>query len=180
MAFAGPILAIASIASGVIGAGVSAYGAMQQGAAAQASANYQAQIAKNNQTIAQNNANYERQKGDIDAQQQDYKNKQIMGQLTAQMGASGLDIDSDSFRNLRQSQAQIAKMDSLTIKGDSERKAINYINQGKNFGAEAELDKMTGENAATAGGINAFGSLIGGVSSVGDKWMNFKQAGVWG
>jgi hypothetical protein len=51
-----PILPALALASGVIGTGISAIGAMQSSKAQAASANYSAQVAQNNATIAEQRA----------------------------------------------------------------------------------------------------------------------------
>jgi hypothetical protein len=56
-------LPFVALASTVIGTGVSIMGSMQQASAAESSAKYQAQVARNNQIIAEQNASYARQVG---------------------------------------------------------------------------------------------------------------------
>lgn len=45
---------------------------------------------------------------------------------------------------------------------------------------EAKMDKAAGNMALVSGALNATGSLIGGASSVADKWIKFGQQGVPG
>jgi hypothetical protein len=42
------------------------------------------------------------------------------------------------------------------------------------------MDIMSGQTAKTAAGYQEAGSLLGGASSVADKWMKFSQQGVPG
>src|SRR5882672_5130647 len=53
---------------------------------------YQAQVARNNKLIAEQNANYERDVGEVTAQQLGMKQQWERGQMMAQQGASGLSV----------------------------------------------------------------------------------------
>ena len=75
MSGAEPLL-IASLGLSAAGAGVSAFGAIQQGRAAQAQANYQAAVARNNQIIAQRSADDARKRGVFEANLQRQKFEQ--------------------------------------------------------------------------------------------------------
>ena len=75
-------LAIAAIASTVIGAGVSAAGAAQQGKSAAKLANYNAQIAQNDAIAA-------RQKAEFDAKAQERQAALLQGTQRASIAASG-------------------------------------------------------------------------------------------
>lgn len=75
-------LAIAAIATTVLGAGVSAAGAAQQGKSAQNLANYNAQIAQNDAIAA-------RQKAEFDARAQERQAKLFAGKQRAAMAGTG-------------------------------------------------------------------------------------------
>tara|TARA_R110002126_G_scaffold40696_3_gene119424 strand:+ start:7012 stop:7476 length:465 start_codon:yes stop_codon:yes gene_type:complete len=75
-------LAIAAIAATVVGAGVSAAGAVQQGKSAQNLANYNAQIAQNDAIAA-------RQKAEFDAKAQERQAALLQGTQRASIAASG-------------------------------------------------------------------------------------------
>jgi len=46
--------------------------------------------------------------------------------------------------------------------------------QASDFEANAGLLDETAKNARTAGAIGALSSIVGGASSVADKWLRFK------
>jgi hypothetical protein len=75
-------LAIAAIATTVVGAGVSAAEALQQGKSAQNLANYNAQIAQNDAIAA-------RQKAEFDARAQERQARLFAGTQRASMAATG-------------------------------------------------------------------------------------------
>ena len=63
-------VAIAGAAGGAL---LSAYGNYESGVAGKAAANYQAQVAQLNQTIAEQNANYAKYAGEVEAQTEGMK-----------------------------------------------------------------------------------------------------------
>lgn len=166
------------IAASVASAAVGAIGAMSQAQASSAAANYQAQVARVNQQIQTQNATYERQKGDVEAQQQDMKNKAMFGAQDAAMGASGFDLSSPSFLDTRESSRKLGRLDTLTTRNNAERRAHQFDVAAMNQGAQAELYTAQGKSSNLAGYIGAASSLIGGASSVATKWNAYKQAGV--
>ena len=44
-----------------------------------------------------------------------------------------------------------------------------------NLGAQAEVNRMSGNNALTAGNMNAKTSLLSGIGSVASKWYMFTK-----
>jgi hypothetical protein len=157
-------------AIGIIGGVVSAIGAMKQGQAQADAANYQAQVARNNEIISLQQANLARQDGATKAQQQDLKAAQTLGTQKAVLGASGVDIESGSAREVVASQNELARLDALTVQSNAERKAWGFDVEASNQKAQAGLYRMQAKNAKEAGMLNAFSSLLGGFGKVAGKW----------
>jgi hypothetical protein len=157
-------------AIGIIGGVVSAIGAMKQGQAQADAANYQAQVARNNEIIALQQSNLAKQDGAIKAQQQDMKSAQTLGTQRAVLGASGVDIESGSAREVVASQSELARLDALTIQSNAERKAWGFDIEATNQKAQAGLYRMQASHAKEAGMLNAFSSLLGGFGKVAGKW----------
>lgn len=168
-----------AMAASVIGTGLSAVGQIQSAQAQSAAANYQAEVARVNQQIQQQNAAYERQKGDVEAQQQDMKNKAAMGSLEAAQGASGFDMNTGSSLDTRESARKLGRLDTLTVRNNAERRAHEFDIAAMNQGAQANLYTAQGKTSQMAGYLGAATSLIGGVSSVSDKWLKFQNAGLF-
>ncbi len=172
-----PILGlVGSVASGVFGF----MGAMQQGEAASASAKYQAQVARNNQIIAANNAQYAAQSGATQAQAQDFKNRAVLGHIEAQQGASGIDVGSDTSEDVRSSARQVARFDTETLYNNALLRVNSSLGQASSFDAQAGLEDFEAKNAKSAGLMKGFGSLLGGASSFSDKWLKYQNTGVPG
>lgn len=161
-------------------AAAAAVSSVQQGKAQAAQAKYQAAVAKNNQTIAQQNADDALKRGDIAAEEQRKKNNLLLGQQRNDLAAQGGDINSGTALDLQLDTVATGKLDELTIRNNAQREARNFLIQGSNSAAEADLYGMAGSSALTSGYLGAGQSILSGASSVGDKWAKFKDPGTRG
>jgi len=180
MAFAAPLAAVASLVGTVASTAVGVMGAQQQAKAQAQAAQYQAQVAANNAKMMADNAAYQRQKGAQEVYSQDMKNRATRGAIAAAQGASGFDMSSRSLVDIRGSAAELGRLDTLTVENNSERKARDFDIAGKNQTAQSGLYMMEASNAKAAGNLNAFASILGGVTSLGNKFVDFSKAGVFG
>lgn len=154
----------------MLGAGVKAYGNIQEGEAKNAQAQFQAGIAEHNKILAYQNADYSRQVGEVDAQTSGLKTGQIIGQQKAAQGASNLDVNFGSNVQVRESQHEIGWHDQQVIRSDAARKAYAYEQEGVTQTMQADLYRRAGADALQAGEINATSSIIGGITSTADKF----------
>lgn len=168
MATGGIGLALSAI-SGIVGA----IGSMQQAGAAQAQANYQAQVARNNETIARQNAQYATAAGEAQAQAQDFKSRAQLGAIEAAQSASGIELDSPTLRQVREGSGQVLRLDTANVMANAALRARGYEAQASNYASEADLARMRGRSSS--GYIGAFGSLLGGASSFSEKWAKYQQ-----
>jgi hypothetical protein len=155
-------------------------GAMQQGHAQAAQANYQAAVARNNAIIQQQNAAQAAATGRAQAQVQDLQNARRLGMIAAAQGASGIDIGSGSFRDVTSSAAQLGRLDTQTVMQRALEQARGYNIEAASQTAQAQLDQMQAQQAQRAGMIGGVSSLLGGASSFADKWRWFQTTGVPG
>ena len=158
-------------ALGVASLVASVGGSVMQGISQSQAANYQAQVARNNQTIAQQNAKLAIEQGGVAEQAQRMKTFQLIGSEVAQEAASGVSPNSGSALNVRSSAAETGELDALTIRSNAQLAARNAQIQGMSYGAQAGLYS----SMANWAGMN---SILGGASSVSDKWLNFQRYGV--
>lgn len=172
-------LAAISIGTAVAGAGIGAYGAYQSGQSSKASYTYQAQVAKNNIEIAKRNADYARAAGESEAQIVGMKSRQQLGQTKASQASKGLDVNSGSNLAVRESMADVDSFEQMMIRSNAARSAYSSEVEAINQENQRNVDIMAGKQASKAGTINTFSSLVGGASSVSDKWLKFSTAGVW-
>jgi hypothetical protein len=150
---------------------VSAYSAIQQGNAARAAADYQAQVAQNNATIAAMNANSAIQTGNTQLQAQQERAAQQMGMVRAAIGASGVEMNSGSALREQQGLAEVNQLNEATITSNAARSAWNYRNQGADFTAQAGLDQLKGQQAQAAGIVGGFSSLLSGAGQFSSQYV---------
>lgn len=148
------------------GSGASAMSNYESGA-------YQAQVARNNQAIAGQNADLATFRGNQEINNAQQRTAQTIGAQRAGAGASGVDVNSGSPLRAQEDTARIGDVDVQTIRANAARSAWGFRTQAGNFGNEAVLDSARGDEAA-------FSSLIGGGSNFADKWSKYRQQGYQG
>lgn len=167
------ITVVATVAGTVIGA----VGQMQQQAAAQAQANYQAQVAENNQIIARQNAQYARQAAEAQVQRQNEKTAAMVGAIRAAQASNNLDVNTGSALEVQSSAEALGQLDAVSIREAGERQARAFENQGRGFADQAGLYGMQA-SAAAPSALSLFGSVLGGTGAVADKWLRYNQQGI--
>jgi hypothetical protein len=169
--------AYAAIATAVIAAGTSAYSVESSNAAASANAAYQAQVAKNNQAVANANAQFASQRGEALTNQQQLKTRAAVGAIKAQQAADNIDTDSGSAVDVRSSAEQLGQLDALTVRSNAAREVYGFQTQGVNFSAQAGLLESESDQAVNAGNLGAASSLLGGAASTSGMAAKFQLAG---
>ena len=151
---------ILSIGSTIIGAA----GQVIQGISASRAANYRARVAQMNQQIAQDNARRERFAGQIAAQDADFEARQLIDQLIAQQGASGITIGLGSAGMVLESTRRTARLNAKRIQQQAELKARDSEIDALQFGAQAGLAKSEARGALTSGIVGGLSSVLGGAA----------------
>lgn len=166
-------IAAAGLALSAIGVATSVAGEMQQASAQSAAAKYQSEVAAGNQKIAEQNANYMAASGEAQAALQEQKTRAEVGSIAAAQASSGVDINSQTSSNVRTSKGELGALDAQTIRSNAARQAYGYEVQGAGFQNSASADIAQSNNAITAGGVGAGGSLLNGF---GNEAMNYSSA----
>jgi hypothetical protein len=156
--------------AGLVGAGISSYGAYEGGQATAASAMYQSQVDANNAKIAQWNAQMEAASGAVKEAAQGMKTANAAGTAKAAQGASGIDVNTGSAANVRQSIGKLGALDALTIRSNTARAVYGYEVQESNDLAQSQLLESEAKQAREAGDLSALGTFLSGASSVGAKY----------
>jgi hypothetical protein len=165
---------IGSTAASIGGKIAGAAGESKQADATSAEANYRAQVAANNKIIAEQNARYAVQAGRTNAQAQDFQTRAALGQATAAQGASGIDVASGSPVDVRSSIQQLGRLKTLEEIQKADLEAYGYKQKASDFGAESGLQTYKAQSAQAAKGPALFNTILGGATSLGDKWLRFK------
>ena len=148
---------LAAISSAVIG-GV---GSIMQGQAAASQAAYQAQVARNNQIIAQRNAADALKRGEIEEDKVRRRTASILGQQRALLAGQGSVLDEGSPLEIQMDTAGLGELDALTTRSNFQREAYADEVQAMNQAAQAALyDTRT---SLLGSWLSAGGSLLGGL-----------------
>lgn len=175
-AVAGVIAGVVSAIAAATSTAVSMVAANKQAKSQQAMYDYQAKVAEQNRKIAQENAADERQQGIEEARLQRYKTIQKVGAQQAAMAANGIDVSQGTAVDVIDDTATIGELDALQTRYNYERRAQAYEAEAGNFANQANIDKISAQNAVQAGRLNSISNGLAGVSStlaVSDKWFNF-------
>lgn len=140
------------VAAAIAGVLVSAAGAIYSGMQQKQAADYNAKVAENQAQSIQNKAMYEEQ---IHRE----RVRKILSAQRSVFGASGLDTASGSPLLVREDSAMQGEMDAMAIRYGGDVEAANAR-------SAANLYRMQGRTAQTAGFIQAGGSLLSGGAQV--------------
>ena len=163
------VAAAASIASAVVGVAGAAY----SGAAAEAQANYQAQVARNNAVIAERKAQDAIRLGKVEGDKRRRLTRSRISLQRAKLAASGQLVDAGTALDLTVDTAAFGELDALTIESNARRQAQGFRYQATNFEANARLADFNEKNAAIGGVINTVGAIAGLGGSVAKNWNRF-------
>ena len=167
------------LGSTAAGSALSAFGAYDTGTANSRMYGYQAQVAQINSKIALQNADYARMQGEQQAVIAGRRGAQQLGGIRAAEGASGLDVNSGSAKDVQTSQKGTTALDLTQIRSNAAKVAYDYDVQSTQDISQAGLYDMASSNAKTAGEIGALSSIVGGAGSVSSKWLQGQQEGLW-
>lgn len=166
-----------SIGSSLVGGGLQAEGQLQSAKAESATAEYNSQVAAQNAQIAGENVNLVGASGTAQVEQQELKNKATYGALVAAQGASGVDVNTGSAKQVQLSQKEVGQLDAMTIQSQAARQAFGYQTQETGFKAESILGKSEAQYAKDAGDIAAGSTLLGSFSSAGINYGKYLASG---
>lgn len=159
---------------GAVAAGISALGTVMQGQAASGQAAYQAQVARNNEIIAERNAQDTEKRGVVAEDALRQRTAALLGRQRAELAGQGTELDSGSPLDIQMDTAGLGELDALTLRGSYAREAYGNRVQGQNYEAQARLaDSRT----STLGSwLSAGGSVLGGAYK-GFSGINFGGGG---
>lgn len=166
-------LSTVATVAGLAGTGISAIGAIEQGHAQAAEANYAAQVSKNNEVMAGQYAEQATQTGEQQAFMQGLRERQRQQSITAGIAASGVDVNTGSAADVRQSQRELGALDVETVRQQAALQAYGYRTQQTNFAAQSQLQSAEAGFDTTAGWLQGIGSLLSGAA----YWGRFGTSG---
>ena len=155
----------AILATGALAAGVtaSAIGAYNQSVAAKNQAKYQAQVAKNNATMAEYAAQDASNRGAEEAAKVAANARRVRSRQVAAIASSGIDITSNSSQSLLEDTDFLSAQDAAQVRSNAARQAWGYRVEGQNFNASSAMYRTSARNenplmAAGTSLLNSAGS----------------------
>lgn len=159
-------MGIDPVSLAIIGTVVSGAGAIGSMVAARNEASYQQKLAQRNAVIAEQNARDTIQDSQVEQQDWSRSAREQIGMMVAEMGASGIALDSGTNLMIRKSTQDDVVRDATRIRDEGNQRANQFRQRGSDFQAEASAAGARKSNATTAGVINIGSSLISGASKV--------------
>ena len=157
-----------SLGATALGTGMGVISSIQQGKAQAAQAQYQADVARQNQELAERQAGAERREGYEAMIATRQETARLIGRQRAAAGASGAAVDVGSNLDL---QADTAAQGEIDAGLDS---AYNYELQAHNYRQQAAAYDAQGRGASRAGYLNAMSAAVGGIAEMGSTWAGYK------
>lgn len=152
------------------GAGLQAYGSVAAGKAANAEAQYQGRIAQNNAVVAAAHARDARERGAIEETRYAQDVADLKGQQRASLAANGVMLGTGSAARVLEDTAMMGSLDAATIRSNTERESLGFLNERNRFLDQANLYRAQGAAAKRAG---VLGAVTGLVSAAGQIGMGF-------
>lgn len=187
--FSSTALMAASMAMSAIGTGIGVAGSIQQ-SQRQASqqeyqgkmARYQADIQRQNQKLAEEQASAERKAGYENMSAERLKTARLIGQQRAIAGASGVAVDMGSFEDVAEDTAGRGEIDAVNAYNrgidsgyNAEIQAWNYGSSAAGLDAQASAYESAASQTRSGGIMSAIGQGIGGIADMGTTWAKFSN-----
>jgi hypothetical protein len=148
----------------VASSAMSAIGAIQQGEAAQAQAQAEANAARRNALIKEMQAGVERQQANIREEQQRRQARGLLGRQRAAVAQAGIGFGGSAL-DVMEDSANKAELDSLTIRYEGDLRSRGLLADAESDRYAAEVAIVKGKNAKKAAYISAGASILSGAAA---------------
>lgn len=142
---------------------VTAAGSIAEGNAARGAANANAVTALRNAELARQQRQLDIETARIEAEDKARENRRTMATARASMGTSGFEMAGSPLEVLQDSSIEMA-LDVRRIEFEGQVRGREGTIKAMGFESQASSLKAEGQNAAKAGRVSAFGSLLSGGS----------------
>lgn len=171
--------ATVSLVTQGVGTAFSILGGLQQAGAQSAMYDYQAAVDRNNAEVARKQAEDARTRGQEEENRLRAKIRSTQADQTVAAAASGVDLGSDVLLDAQADAAYIGELDAMTIRENATNERWKYQVDEQNLLSSANANRASSKNAKTAGWIDAGSTILGGASTIGDRWAQYKKAGIF-
>ena len=162
-----------SLAATAVGTLVSAQQQQQQGKALAQQAQYRAQVAQNNQVLAERAAQDALQRGGVEEARSRMETARLAGRQRAALAASGQVVGEGSALSIITDTKGLGELDAQTVRSNAEREALGFRIKGMDFEAESALSMASGRQSLADARFGATGTLLSGAGTVANRWYNF-------
>jgi hypothetical protein len=153
------------------GIGLQAFGAYRQAQYAEAQAKAQAQIMRNKQIVAEQNAKAAQAKGLFDQLRALRRGKERIGRLRSQLGKANVLMDREAPANMLAEQAVRNAEERAYIGYASKQEQYQQLVSAGAYGASAENLRTQAEYTKEMGRWNVGKTLMGGFLGMGETGM---------
>lgn len=165
--------ATVAMMAGGIGTGLGVVSSIQTAKTQSAQAKYQADVARQNQELAEQQAGAERRQGYENMLTQRQETAKLIGRQRAAAGASGAAVDVGSNLDLQSDTAFQGEIDAINAYNKGLDAAYNSQIQAWNYGQQADAYDAAAGSTKNAGYLNAASTAIGGIADIGTTWAKF-------
>lgn len=149
-----------------VGTAVSVVGGIQQGKAAQAAANQQAQMNQQNAILSDRRAKDALERGALEEERKLREATMLRKEQEASFAASNLDTGYGTPLDVITATDMAARLDADIIRASAEREAEDFELEANNYRNQASLSVAEGRNAKRASQIGAIGTIASGGSGI--------------
>lgn len=157
----------------IAGSVMSVIGAFAGAQAERSRLQFQADMDRVNQAIAETNARAALMVGQREAQAVMLRTGQIKASQEASMAANGIDIGEGTAARVRTSTEFMGQTDVNTVAANAIRAAFGYRMQGTNFGIDATMRSAAADSVSPW--MSAGTSLLTGAGRVAPQWYALKR-----
>jgi hypothetical protein len=154
-----------------------AAGAVQQGQAAAAQAEYSAKVQEMNATLSERRAKDAIERGEVEEQRKRQEVQKVIGQQKVAYAASGVDLSFGSPLDTIVDTAVMGELDALTIRSNTYREAYDRRVDAANQRSGAQMSRMEGKAAKTGSYLSAVGTVLGGAGKAYGQYKNPSSVG---
>ncbi|MEE9598139.1 MAG: hypothetical protein V3V96_15315 [Acidiferrobacterales bacterium] len=169
--------AAAGLALSAVSTGMSFFGQKKEASASRAAGEAQNRIMQMNAIVAEQQAVFEQEAGELRVAEIARKGKSIAGEQRATLAANGVVVDQGTAAVLVDDTFDRARQLTETERVNTAQRVAAQKARAQNFLAQGALAQQTGEAQGEALDIGAFSSLTGGLGSVASKWYDFGNTG---
>lgn len=159
---------------GAVGTGLQAGGQFTAGVGQAQAFAFKSALDRQNAAIALRNAQAATQGGDYEAAASKLRYGELEAKQTVGAAASGVDTSTGSAAAVRQSTETLSAMDAAMIHYNAARQAYGDQVQAASLKSQSRVDALASAGAAVGGTLGAATSILGGASSLSQKWAQFQ------